>query len=80
MFVFFLLLIMFFVGTYLGDYFGILMKERVVDFPFSHFDNPMYDGSAVVFLSEALLWKKPAAVFLAIVIYVVYHIAIVYEG
>jgi len=67
-------------GTYLGDYFGILMKERVVDFPFSHFDNPMYDGSALVFLAEALIMKKPAAILLSIVIYVVYHIAIIYEG
>ena len=30
-------------GTYLGDYFGILMKERVVGFPFNILNDPMYD-------------------------------------
>jgi len=41
-------------GTYLGDYFGILMKERVTGFPFSVFENPMYLGSTLNFLSLAL--------------------------
>jgi phosphatidylethanolamine N-methyltransferase len=29
-------------GTYLGDYCGITMSERVVGFPFNLTDNPMY--------------------------------------
>lgn len=29
------------VGTYLGDYFGILMEERVTAFPFNVMDDPM---------------------------------------
>lgn len=41
-------------GTYLGDYFGILMEERVTAFPFNVMDNPMYNGSTMVFLATAL--------------------------
>ena len=41
-------------GTYLGDYFGILMEKRETRFPFSVFDNPMYDGSTLLFLSKAI--------------------------
>ena len=37
-----------------GDYFGILMKERVTSFPFNVTNNPMYDGSTMCFLSTAL--------------------------
>jgi hypothetical protein len=29
-------------GTFLGDYCGILMDERVTGFPFNVLDNPMY--------------------------------------
>jgi len=38
----------------LGDYFGILMKKRVVGFPFNVADNPMYYGSSMVFAGTAL--------------------------
>ncbi|CAG8850313.1 31448_t:CDS:2, partial [Racocetra persica] len=41
-------------GTYLGDYFGILMDSRVTSFPFNVLENPMYYGSSMVFLSTAL--------------------------
>uniref|UniRef100_A0A8D0G9N8 Phosphatidylethanolamine N-methyltransferase n=1 Tax=Sphenodon punctatus TaxID=8508 RepID=A0A8D0G9N8_SPHPU len=34
-----------FVGTFLGDYFGILMEAKVMSFPFNVLDNPMYWGS-----------------------------------
>lgn len=44
------------VGTYLGDYFGLLREDRVAEFPFSVVDNPMYDGSSMVHLAEALLY------------------------
>lgn len=37
-----------------GDYFGILMKERVTGFPFNVCDNPMYVGSTCTFLATAL--------------------------
>ncbi len=41
-------------GTYLGDYFGILMEEKVTGFPFNVMSNPMYNGSAIIFLAQAL--------------------------
>lgn len=40
-----------------GDYFGILMKERVTKFPFSMIENPMYSGSTLCFLGTALLYE-----------------------
>lgn len=43
-------------GTYLGDYFGILMDHRVEAFPFSVTQHPMYDGSSLLFLATAVLY------------------------
>lgn len=43
-------------GTYLGDYFGILMESKVTAFPYNLFDNPMYDGATACFLGKALLY------------------------
>ena len=34
-------------GTYLGDYFGILMDHMVTGFPFSVLNDPMYVGSTL---------------------------------
>lgn len=48
-------------GTYLGDYFGILMQERVVGFPFNVTNNPMYNGSVMLFVAHAL-WYVPHCV------------------
>lgn len=42
-------------GTYLGDYFGILMDQKVTAFPFNIRSNPMYDGSTLIFLGKAIL-------------------------
>lgn len=42
-------------GTYLGDYFGILMDEKVESFPFNYYDHPMYDGATMCFLGKAIL-------------------------
>lgn len=44
-----------FFGTYLGDYFGILMSERVTGFPFNITDHPMYDGSSLLFTAMAIM-------------------------
>ncbi|KAF1801884.1 phospholipid methyltransferase-domain-containing protein [Mucor lusitanicus] len=66
-------------GTYLGDYFGILMKERVTGFPFNVCDNPMYIGSTCTFMATALWYQSPAGVFLTALVYVVYKIALTFE-
>lgn len=41
-------------GTFLGDYFGILMDHRVEGFPFNVLRDPMYVGSTLCFSATAL--------------------------
>lgn len=41
-------------GTFLGDYFGILMDHKVEGFPFNLLSDPMYDGSTMCFAATAL--------------------------
>jgi hypothetical protein len=41
-------------GTFLGDYFGILMAARVEGFPFNVLRDPMYVGSTLCFAATAL--------------------------
>jgi phosphatidylethanolamine/phosphatidyl-N-methylethanolamine N-methyltransferase len=41
-------------GTFLGDYFGILMDHRVQGFPFNVLRDPMYVGSTMCFAATAL--------------------------
>lgn len=38
----------------LGDYFGILMEDRVTSFPFNVNENPMYNGTVMIFLGTAM--------------------------
>ncbi|PSR79417.1 hypothetical protein PHLCEN_2v7062 [Hermanssonia centrifuga] len=38
-------------GTFLGDYFGILMDHRVDGFPFNVLRDPMYVGSTLCFVA-----------------------------
>lgn len=66
-------------GTYLGDYFGILMDEMVTGFPFNVTDAPMYYGSTMSFLGSALWLGKPAGVLLTALVWVVYKIALSFE-
>jgi len=69
------------VGTYLGDYFGILMSERVTGFPFNVMEDPMYNGSTMIYLGDALLAKSVAGVLLSLVVYITYEVATRYfEG
>ncbi|KAJ2956427.1 hypothetical protein NQZ79_g7743 [Umbelopsis isabellina] len=67
-------------GTYLGDYFGILMSERVTSFPFNVCENPMYVGSTLTFLATALWYGRPAGVALTVIVYVAYQVALQFEG
>lgn len=64
-------------GTYLGDYFGILMENRVTGFPFSVTDNPMYWGSTLSFLGTAVWYAKPLGVWLTLEVWLMYTIALV---
>ncbi|KAI1265353.1 phospholipid methyltransferase [Xylariaceae sp. FL1019] len=67
-------------GTFLGDYFGILMDHIVTGFPFNVTDAPMYYGSTCSFLGTALLYGKPAGFLLTAWVFIVYKIALSYEN
>ncbi|XP_075035300.1 phosphatidylethanolamine N-methyltransferase [Mixophyes fleayi] len=69
-----------FVGTYLGDYFGILMEEKVTGFPFNIMENPMYWGSTLNYLGLALINSSPAGLVLTAMVAVCYKVAILFEG
>ncbi|GAA5928256.1 hypothetical protein JCM3775_000559 [Rhodotorula graminis] len=66
-------------GTYLGDYFGILMDHKVESFPFNVTSSPMYTGSTLCFLGTALWYEAPAGLLLTALVYVVYQLALAYE-
>lgn len=66
-------------GTYLGDYFGILMDDIVTGFPFNVTDAPMYYGSTMSFLGTAVLFGKPAGILLTAEVLIVYLIALSFE-
>lgn len=66
-------------GTYLGDYFGILMSERVTAFPFNVSNNPMYQGSTMSFIGTSLITGKPAGLVLALFVHIMYYIALKFE-
>ncbi|CUS24566.1 LAQU0S17e01838g1_1 [Lachancea quebecensis] len=66
-------------GTYLGDYFGILMDNIVTAFPFNVSNNPMYHGSTLTFLGTSLYYGKAAGVFATLLVNLVYNIAQQFE-
>lgn len=68
-----------FTGTYLGDYFGILMDSMVTGFPFNVTQSPMYYGSTLSFLGTALWFAKPAGILLTLEVFIVYKIALAFE-
>ncbi|KAL8782487.1 MAG: hypothetical protein Q9213_005326 [Squamulea squamosa] len=66
-------------GTYLGDYFGILMDEPVTRFPFNITGAPMYYGSTLSFLGTSLLYGRPAGLVLTLEVLCVYLVALGFE-
>lgn len=66
-------------GTYLGDYFGILMESPVTSFPFNVTSAPMYWGSTMSFLGVALYNGKVAGLLLTAEVYICYLIACRWE-
>jgi len=67
-------------GTFLGDYFGILMDHRVEGFPFNVLRDPMYVGSTLSFTAASLWYESPAGLLLTAYVYIVYIIALRFEG
>lgn len=66
-------------GTYLGDYFGILMDAPVTGFPFNVSGAPMYYGSTLSFLGVALYKGKVAGLLLTAEVLILYLIALRWE-
>jgi phosphatidylethanolamine/phosphatidyl-N-methylethanolamine N-methyltransferase len=66
-------------GTYLGDYFGILMDEKVEGFPFNITGAPMYWGSTCSFLGVAFLRGRLAGFLLTTEVFIMYLLALGYE-
>ncbi|KAF2686521.1 phosphatidylethanolamine N-methyltransferase [Lentithecium fluviatile CBS 122367] len=62
-------------GTYLGDYFGILMDAPVTSFPFNVSAAPMYHGSTLSFLATAIWKGKPAGFVLTALVAAAYSVA-----
>ncbi|KAM6493255.1 phospholipid methyltransferase [Amanita muscaria] len=67
-------------GTFLGDYFGILMDHRVTGFPFDMLRDPMYVGSTMCFAATALWYERPAGLLVTAYVYIGYLIALRFEG
>eukprot|EP00761_Pharyngomonas_kirbyi_P012669 gb/GECH01012696.1/.p1 GENE.gb/GECH01012696.1/~~gb/GECH01012696.1/.p1 ORF type:complete len:202 (+),score=31.94 gb/GECH01012696.1/:1-606(+) len=67
-------------GTYLGDYFGILMDEPVTSFPFNVTDDPMYNGSSLLFLGRSLWRQSLVGITLSCFVFFVYRVALMFEG
>ncbi|KAG6335096.1 hypothetical protein ID866_3985 [Astraeus odoratus] len=67
-------------GTFLGDYFGILMDHRVEGFPFNVLRDPMYVGSTLCFAATALWYERPAGLLVTLYVYIVYTVALRFEG
>jgi methylene-fatty-acyl-phospholipid synthase len=67
-------------GTFLGDYFGILMDHRVEGFPFNVLRDPMYVGSTMCFAATALWYERPVGLLVTLFVHVVYTIALKFEG
>ena len=67
------------IGTYLGDYFGILLPEKITGFPFNVTTCPMYDGSSLNFLAFALYNRSIVGFGVAIFVYICYHVACIFE-
>ena len=63
----------------MGDYFGILLKERVTGFPFNVVEDPMYVGSAMVYLGLALVYGSLIGILLTCCIGLSYVIAVLFE-
>ena len=66
-------------GTYLGDYFGILMDKKVEAFPFNVTGAPMYWGSTCSFLGVAFLRGRLAGFVLTAEVFIMYLLALQFE-
>ena len=64
----------------MGDYFGLLLSDKVTGFPFNVVNDPMYFGSGLVYLGLALQHASIVGLVLTACIAASYTIAIQFEG
>lgn len=69
-----------FYGTFLGDYFGILLQKKVTGFPFNFFEHPMYYGATAIFFGYSFIYASQAGLILSTFVSIVYYCAIAFEG
>ena len=56
------------------------MSEPVTGFPFNVTDNPMYDGSTLLFIGNSIVGKvSPAGLLLTALVFVTYKVACRFE-
>jgi len=67
------------IGTYLGDYFGILLPGKIEGFPFNVTTCPMYDGSSLNFLAFAIHNRSIVGFFVAVFVFICYRVACIFE-
>ncbi len=65
--------------SFMGDYFGILLEEKVTNFPFNVVDDPMYVGSTLVYLGFSFQHASVVGVILTGCIALSYVAAILFE-
>ena len=66
--------------SFMGDYFGILLNDRVTGFPFNVVDDPMYVGSGLVYLGFAFQHASMFGFLLTGCIAISYAVAMLFEG
>ena len=66
--------------TFMGDYFGLLLSDRVTDFPFNVVNDPMYFGSGLIYLGLSLEHASIVGLVLTACIALSYAVAIRFEG
>ena len=56
------------------------MSSRVTGFPFNVLSDPMYVGSSITHLATALWFQSPVGILLAGWVFIVYTLALRFEG
>jgi len=56
------------------------MDAKVEGFPFNVLRDPMYVGSTMCFTAGALWYERPAGLLITLYVYIVYVIALRFEG
>lgn len=68
-----------FSGSFMGDYFGLLLEEKVTNFPFNIVDDPMYVGSGLIYLGFSFQHASIVGMILTGFIAISYVVAILFE-